>query len=452
MISTIRKYRPYYISNLKVALPVMLSQAGQVAVHIADNIMVGHHGAVDLAASSFANSIYILGFLLCMGISFGLTPLVGAAFGKKNHKKASLFLYHSIVLNILFSMLVMLVMWILSYYLGSMGQTENVALLSIPYFRVSVIGLLPSIIFLTFKQFIEGLGNTRIVMFITLAGNVVNVILNYFLIYGKLGFPELGLLGAGYATLISRIFMTVLLLSIVWLNPVFSSYVKQIDYKRFNKRYLYKVFTLGLPIGLQMLSEVTLFSMAAIMVGWIGESELAAHQVALSASVVSFMIATGISSGTTIRVSHQLGAGHMPDVKRAGMASAHLVVTFMGFCAILFLLFRNNIPYVFLNVEDIEIVHMASGLLIMSAIFQIFDGTQVVMFGALRGLSDVYKSFLIALFSYVIVGLPMVYVLGITLNLGVKGIWAGLSISIALAAILLFLRFKRLADNLIKNS
>jgi MATE family multidrug resistance protein len=451
ILSFFQKYKPYYINNLKVALPVMLSQAGQVTVQIADNVMVGHYGATELAAASFANSIYIVGFVLSMGITFGLTPLVGAAFGQKNYRKASSFLFHAFIMNMLFTFLLLVVMWIVSFFMQSMGQPENVAVLAVPYYRILLVGLIPSVLFFTFKQFVEGLGNTRIAMVITLGANLVNIGLNYILIYGKAGFPELGLAGAGYATFISRIFMAIGIIWLVSAKPNFNRYLKLVNIRKFQKLHFHDVFKTGFPIGLQMLAEVTLFSLAAIMVGWFGEIELAAHQIALSVSVVSFMIATGISSGTTIRVSHQLGAGKMLDMKRAGLASGHLVVAFMGFCAINFFLFREYIPYLFIGAEHPEILALASKLLVFSAIFQIFDGTQVVMLGALRGLSDVKKAFWMALLAYMIIGLPTAYLLGFTFEFGVEGVWAGLSLSLAVAASLFFYRFWKMANRLVER-
>lgn len=451
MFAFFSRYKPYYRNNLAIAFPVVMSQAGQVTVQIADTIMVGHYGATELAASSFAGSIFIIGFVLAMGVTFGITPIVGSAFGQNDFRKASSLLYHAFVFNMIFSIVLMIGMWGVSYFMTEMGQSENVTQLAIPYYRIILVSLLPSILFFTVKQFFEGIGNTKLAMIVTLLSNFINIGLNYILIYGKLGFPAMGLDGAGYATLISRIFLAGSLVWLITKQPRFNRYFTLIDRSRFYKQHFIMVIKTGLPIGLQMLAEITFFSLAAIMVGWIGEIDLAAHQIALSVSVVSFMIATGISSGTTIRVSHQLGAGKLVDMKRAGIASIHLIIGFMGFCAINFFLFREYIPYLFIDSENIEILVLASKLLIFSAIFQIFDGSQVVILGALRGLSDVKQPFWIALFAYMGIGLPTAYILGIKLNFGAEGIWAGLAISLAVAALLFFFRFMKISNRLLQR-
>ena len=445
------RYKPYYRNNLSIALPVVFSQVGQVTVQITDNVMVGHYDATQLAAASFANSIFIVGFVLSMGVTFGVTPLVGAAFGNNNFRKASSILYHALILNTVFSVVLAAAMWVVSFYMNNMGQPDVVAQLAIPYYQILLVSLIPSAVFFTFKQFVEGLGNTKIAMVVTLLSNLVNIGLNYVFIYGKFGFPELGLAGAGYATLISRFFLAGSILWLILKKPNFKRYFSIVNRKKVFRSQFSNVFKTGFPIGLQMLAEVTLFSLAAIMVGWVGETELAAHQIALSVSIVSFMIATGNSSGTTIRVSHYLGAGRLVDMKRAGMASFHLIVAFMGFCAVVFFFFREYIPYLFVDSQNVHILSQASRLLVFSAIFQIFDGTQVVMLGSLRGLSDVKRAFWLALVAYMLIGLPTAYFLGISMKFGVEGIWAGLSLSLAIAATLFFIRFWTIANQLIKN-
>ncbi|MDD2564845.1 MAG: MATE family efflux transporter, partial [Salinivirgaceae bacterium] len=351
--------------------------------------------------------------------------------------------------NLIFSTILLISMWGISYLMYDMGQTENVAKLAIPYYRIVIIGFIPSAIFFTLKQFFEGIGNTKIAMIVTLLSNVINVILNYLLIYGKFGFPEMGLEGAGIATLISRFFLAGGLFWLLSKKPNFNRYFQLIDRGKVYKKHFKKIISTGLPIGLQMVAEVTFFSMAAIMVGWIGEIDLAAHQIAMSVSIVSFMIATGIGSGTTIRVSHQLGAGKLVDMQRAGMASVHLIIAFMSICAIAILIFREQLPYLFIDSSNSEILALASKLLVISAIYQVFDGSQVVFLGSLRGLSDVKQPFWISLVTYMGIGLPTAYILGIKLNYGTQGIWAGLAISLAIASILFYLRFKKISNTLI---
>ncbi|PLX25201.1 MAG: MATE family efflux transporter [Salinivirgaceae bacterium] len=441
MLDYFKSYLPFYKRNLAVAIPVVLSQAGQMTVQLADNMMVGHVGTSELAAASFANSIYIVGFVLGLGLTFGATPLVGAAFGKNDFKGAASVLHHSFIGNGIVSLFLVAIMWGVSYLMPFMGQPESVVELAIPYYRLLVISIVPFMLFFTGKQFIEGIGNTSMAMKITLIANVINIGLNYLWIYGKLGFPAMGLMGAGYATLVSRVFMAIAFTWFMAKHKHFRRYFYLIDIKKFKLSEVSLFFRTGMPIGLQMLAEVTLFSLAAVMMGWIGEVPLAAHQIALNVSMISFMIATGIASGTTIRVSHQLGAKNFLEMRKAGIASLHLIIAFMSTTAVLFFTFRYQLPWMFTT--DQAVIDAAAKLLIFSAIFQIFDGSQVVLLGSLRGLADVNKAFLLALLTYLIIGVPLMYVLGFMLDLKGAGIWTALASSLAMAAIFFYFRFKR---------
>jgi MATE family multidrug resistance protein len=441
MIEYFKSYLPFYKRNLAVAIPVVLSQAGQMTVQLADNMMVGHVGTTELAAASFANSIYIVGFVIGLGLTFGSTPLVGSAFGKNNFRGAASMLHHSFIGNAIVSLILIGTMWGVSYLMPYMGQPADVVKLAIPYYRILVISILPFMLFFTGKQFIEGLGNTKMAMNITLIANVINIGLNYVWIYGKLGFPELGLNGAGYATLVSRAFMAIAFTWFMFKHKHFKKYFYLINIKKFQISEISLFFRTGLPIGLQMLAEVALFALAAVMMGWIGEVPLAAHQIAINVSMISFMIATGVASGTTIRVSHQLGAGNFTEMRKAGIASLHLIIAFMSSTAILFFSFRHQLPWMFTT--DKAVIDAAAQLLIFSAIFQIFDGSQVVLLGSLRGLADVNKAFWLAFITYLIIGVPFIYVMGFVLDLQGAGIWTGLALSLAIAAVFFYFRFKR---------
>jgi len=441
LINYFKSYLPFYRRNLNVAIPVVLSQAGQMTVQLADNMMVGHVGVSELAAASFANSIYIVGFVLGLGLTFGATPLVGSAFGQKNFKEAATVLHHSFLGNGMVSLILVATMWAVSWLMPYMGQPEAVVELAVPYYRLLVISIVPFMLFFTGKQFIEGLGNTSMAMKITLAANVVNIGLNYIWIYGKLGFPAFGLVGAGYATLTARSLMAIGFSVFMLRHPHFKRYFYLIDPRQFSLKHISLFFRTGMPIGLQMLAEVTLFSLAAVMMGWLGEVPLAAHQIGIQVSMVSFMIATGVASGTTIRVSQQLGARNYEEMRKAGLASLHMIIAFMTTTALLFFAFRYQLPYLFTN--NPEVVDTAAYLLIFSALFQIFDGSQVVLLGSLRGLADVNKAFQLALVTYLIMGVPLMYLLGFVFDMGGAGVWSALALSLAVAAVFFFFRFKR---------
>jgi len=441
-----KEYLPFYKRNLKVAIPVMLSQAGQVLVQQVDNMMVGAVGTTELAAAAFANSVFVMGLVFGMGLTFGLTPLVGHAWAKKNKQEAGELLHNSFNTNIIFTIILTAVMWILSYFFEYMGQTADVAKLSVSYYRILVISFIPFMLFFTFKQFAEGLAETKQAMVITLIANVVNIIFNYVLIFGKFGFPSLGLEGAGYSTLISRAITPILFLYIFIKNPKFSDYywIARKAKPQFDKvKQLMKV---GFPIAMQILLEVAAFALSGIMMGWIGEIPLAAHQIAIGLASVTFMIVTGIGSGTTIRVSHQYSTNDFTSMQKAANASIHMVILLMGITAVLFAVFRFQLPYLYSR--DAAVVAMASQLLIMAAIFQLFDGLQVVLLSILRGVADVKHSMVYAFIAYILVNIPISYLLAFTFELGPIGIWIGFVFGIGLASLLFYMRINKIYKKL----
>lgn len=439
-MGVLKSYLPFYKRNLKIAVPVMLSQAGQVLVQQVDNMMVGAVGTVELAAAAFANSVFVLGLVFAMGFTFGLTPLVGHAFAKGEHQKAASLLKNSFMLNLLITLLIMVVLWITSYFFNKMGQTEEVVDLATNYYRILVLSLIPFILFFTFKQFAEGLADTKIAMLITIFSNVINVVLNYVLIFGKFGIPELGLDGAGYATFIARLTMPILFLVAFIKKEKFNIYWLQITDIKFEKQKFIELIKVGYPIATQIILEVAAFAFSGIMMGWFGVVPLAAHNIALGLASVTFMVVTGIGSGTTIRVSHQYSAKDYLSMRKAAYASIHMVVFIMAITAILFAIFRFQLPWLY--TQDVQVINMAAQLLIMAAIFQIFDGAQVVLLSILRGLADVQMAMIYAFIAYILVNLPISYMLAFTFNMGPIGIWIGFVFGIGLASILFYLRIR----------
>ncbi len=435
-------YIPYYKRNLLLALPVMLSQAGQVLVQQVDNMMVGSVGTMELAAASFANNVFIIGLALGMGFTFGLTPLVGHAWGSKDHSLSSKLLLNSTIVNICFSFILMIVMYSISFFMDRMGQEAQMVKLAIPYYRVIVLSVLPFVLFFTLKQFAEGIGSTIYAMFITLSANVINVIFNYLFIFGKFGFPELGLLGAGYGTLIARIFMTAMFLLVFTYKNPFREYLVAAIKCQIDIKLIRKLFDVGWPIAAQILLEVLAFALGALMIGWLGAIPLAAHQIAIGLASITFMIATGVSSATTIRVSHQYSSGNYEAMKKATFGSVHLVLMFMSVTAILFYTLRNQLPQLY--IADQDVIAVASQLLILAAIFQVFDGFQVVILGALRGLADVKHAMKISFISYILISLPLSYTFAFLLNFGPAGVWVGFVVSLGIAGFLFLRRFNSL--------
>jgi len=437
-----QEYLPFYKRNLKVAIPVMLSQAGQVLVQQVDNMMVGSVGTVELAAAAFANSIFVMGLVFGMGITFGLTPLVGHAFARKNLQESGELLHNSLITNVISTIILTAIMWVLSYFFENMGQTPEVAQMSVSYYRILVMSFIPFMLFFTFKQFAEGLAETKHAMIITLMANVINIIFNYIFIFGKFGSPVMGLDGAGYATLISRAFMPLIFLYLFIKKDKFNIYYKIARKACPDWKIVKQLLQVGIPIATQIILEVAAFAFSGVMMGWLGVIPLAAHQIALGLASVTFMVVTGIGSGTTIRVSHQFSLKDFVSMRMAANASIHMVIAIMSFTAILFALFRYQMPVLYSN--DEAVMNLASQLLIMAAIFQIFDGLQVVLLSILRGVADVKFSMVYALIAYIGINIPISYILAFVLKMGPIGIWIGFVFGIGIASLLFFLRIRKI--------
>ncbi len=423
-----------------MAFPVVLSQVGQITVSLVDNMMVGHVGTPELAAASFANNVFMIGMLFGMGITYGLTPLVGKAFSKGKFQEVAILLKNGLFIHIVSAFVLTAAMFGVYFALPLMGQPGDVLTLAQPYFLLLSLSYLPFMVFFSVKQFLEGIGNTKMAMQITLTANVVNVVVNYVFIFGKFGFPEMGLTGAGIGTLASRLFMPLLFLLYIIKLPKIKRYFVEAGKQIFNVPKILTVLKIGVPIGFQIIVEVTAFGVGAIMMGWIGEVPLAAHQVALGLASFSYMISLGISQANTIRVSHQMGIKDYKALKMAASASTHLVMLFMVFMALVFIVGRNFLPLLFTS--DQAVVELAADLLIIAAIFQVFDGLQVIKLSTLRGMADVKLPMIFAFIAYLLIGIPTSYLLTFVFNAGPEGIWFGYLIALGTAGAFFYFRFK----------
>ncbi len=441
-LSFYNRYKPHYIPNIKLALPVVFSQAGQMVVGLVDTLMVGQLGTTELAAVSFANSIFILGFVISIGLAYAVTPMVGKSHGAEDRKKCGYWLKQGLWINIISAVMLIGVMVGVSFLMPFIGQEEQVVKYAKPYYFLLVSSMLPFAVFMVFKQFAEGIANTRIAMVVTLLANVINILLNYLLIFGKIGLPELGLNGAGWATLISRIFMAIVFVVLFWNLPFFDKYKQAYLKTKLNLREAFEVLRVGFPIGGQMFIEVFAFSMGAIMMGWIGQVQLAAHQIVITLASLTYMMSLGLSSAATIKVSNFLGAKDYKSLKYAAYAILHKVIVFMAVNGILFYVFREAIPALFVN--DQEVVMIAAQLMIVAGVFQIFDGLQAVWIGILRGLQDVNMPSVIAFVTWILIALPICYICGFVLNFGAAGVWFGYLSGLMIASILLQFRFRKI--------
>lgn len=402
--------------------------------------MVGHFGTTELAAVSFANSIFFTVMVFAFGAMMGVTPLVGYAFVQQKDERVGT-LFRS---GLLFAVVLSLVLTALlaAFYLvfPHMGQDESLIRVATPYYFLATISALPFLLGHYAKQFLEGLGNTFAAMVVTITLNLVNIPLNWIFIFGHLGAPAMGATGAGVATLIIRCLQPVCLFGVIFMIPRWRKFV---NIGKCRLKSALEVAKLGIPIGLQQAMEIVAFTGSVTLVGWISKEAVAAHQIANHLSDLTFMVSCGIGAATTIRVAHQYGAGKIYEMRMAAKASLHLGLVWSLFGAAVMIGGCKLIPLAFTS--DPEVIEIASALLILSGLFQISDAMQSIGGAMLRGISDVKVPMMIAFLVYIVIALPLGYVLMFPCGMGVNGMWVAFIVGLTLAAILLHLRFWRIA-------
>lgn len=435
-------YIPYYRSNLKLAGPVMISQLGHTLVSTADSVIVGHFaGTIPLAAVSLVNSVFMVVLVLGLGVAYGITPLVAQENGKKNYEECARLLSNSIFLNIIVGLGLFVVVYFGSMWsLDHLDQEPAVVKEARPYLLLLSLTIIPLMIFSAFKQFAEGLGFTRQAMNISIWGNVLNIILAIIFVKGMFGIEPMGVKGVGYSTLIDRCLMAMVMGWYVFKSKTFQGYIKSFKWFPLDRTRSWKIFQIGWPVGMQYVFEIGAFAAAAILAGTLGATQQAAHQVAINLAAITYMMASGIAAAATIQTGHSLGSANFTRLKRSAVASYHIVLIFMGLMAILFASANQLLPWIY--TADTDVIFLAAQLLIIAGMFQLFDGTQVVGLGILRGLSDVRVPTLITFVAYWVIGLPVAYLLGIHFQIGLKGIWYGLTLGLLSSSLLLFTRFR----------
>jgi len=432
-------YKAHLYKTFTLALPVIVGQLGFMMMGVVDSVMVGKLGAVPLAAAALGSSITILIFIIGLGNSIAVTPLVAILVGARRFEESETYFKQSLFINFLLSLIICLTTFSASFFITAMNQPTDVVPLAESYTRILAFSAIPMMIFQTYKQFIEGYSIMRPAMIVAITANVVNAFSNWVLIYGNLGFPAYGLDGAGYATLISRSFMALAITFYVVKSKHFVQFDLSLKVKKLNFPIIKKILNLGIPSGFQYFFETGAFVFAIVMVGWIGANEQAAHQIAINLASISFMIAIGISHAGSIRVGNAVGGQNISEIRRSGFIASFLGGAIMMFAGIVFISFNKFLPSLYVN--DAEVIEIASVLLIIAAFFQIADGVQAVGIGILRGLTDVKGPTLITFIAYWVIGLPSGYLLAFVFDLGVEGIWIGLSLGLFCSAIFLTLRF-----------
>lgn len=445
--STINKYKEHYISLIKIGFPIVLGQLGIIILGFADTLMIGHHSTNELAAASFVNNIFNLIILFGTGFAYGLTPLIGESYGKKDYINIGKLLKNSLFSNLIIAVFLSAIMCVLYIRIEYLGQPKELMIYIKPYFLIVLSSILFVMLFNGFKQFAEGITDTKTPMWILIFGNIFNIIGNYILIYGKLGIPELGIIGAGLSTLISRILMLFAFIIIFLEENKYKEYKMGFRKSAITKETFKKMNLMGWPIALQMGMESASFNLSAIMIGWIGSIALAAHQIAGTISTLSFMVLYGMGAAISIRISYFKGQNDIIKIKETAISGFHLNMTICIFAALIYFLIKNHIGYLFTDNQDVAAI--TSSLIIILMLYQIGDGTQITFANALRGISDVKSMMYIAFIAYFIVSLPIGYIFGFILNWGIYGVWLAYPIGLSVAGILFAFRFNRKIKQLV---
>ena len=452
----LQTYTSEFRYNLKLAYPVILGMLGHTLVSFIDNIMVGQLGTAELAAVSLGNSFLFIAMSLGIGFSTAITPLVAEADGENSIEKGKQTFHHGLFLCTVLGLFLFLLILAVKPLMFYMDQPQEVVNYAIPYLDIVAFSLIPLIVFQAFKQFADGLSQTKYSMWATILANVINVILNYLLIFGKFGFPELGIVGAAIGTLISRTAMLVFMWLLLKFKAKFKPYIERFSFQNIEKTMLKKIINLGFPSALQMLFEVAIFTAAIWLSGALGKNPQASNQIALNLSSMTFMVAMGLGVAAMIRVGNQKGLRHFKNLRRIALSIFFLTILIEIVFALVFVIFHSELPKLYLDEHDLlnqadnfEVISIAAKLILVAAVFQISDGIQVVVLGALRGLQDVKIPTLITFIAYWVIGFPISYFLGKESVYGSVGIWIGLLAGLSASAIMLYLRFHYLTQKLI---
>jgi len=445
----LKNYTSEFKNNLKLATPIMMGSLGHLLVGLIDDIMVGRLGPIELAATSLGNSLIFIALSIGIGFSFAITPLIAESDGEKDQEKGRSIFQHGIILMTILGVSLYIMLLFLKPLLNYLDQPEEVVVLAIPYYEIVALSMIPLMIFQGLKQFTDGLSLTKYAMYATIVTNVANVILNFALIYGMWIFPRLEIVGAALGTLLSRFVMIAFMIIVMKKSGKFNVYLVRLKFAEIKNSVFRKIIKLGFPTALQMLFEVGLFTASILLAGTLGAYPQAANQIALKLASTTFMIAVGVGVAATVRVGNQKGLKNYVELRRIAFSNFLLILIIMCAFSIGFIVLKDVLPYMF--TDNIEVIEIASGLLIIAGIFQLSDGLQAVILGGLRGLQDVNVPSLLTFIAYWIVGFPISYYLGKQTDLGTFGIWLGLLSALTVSAVMLLIRFNYLTNKLIKE-
>lgn len=429
-------------TTVKLAVPVIIGQLGHMMMGVVDSLMVASLGVIPLAASSLANSIFFLILVVGIGFSYAITPYVAMAYGKKEYSECGVVLRQGLLAGLGIAIVLTLVTFGVTGIIPGLKQSKEVLTETIPYMKTLGWSIIPVLIFQVYRQFSEGLFHMKPAMIIIISANILNALFNWIFIFGHWGFPAMGLRGAGYSTFGTRTAMAVMLAAYVLSSRKFKSFAPGLHYKKIDWQMMGKLVKLGLASAFQNFFEIGAFAGAAVLIGWFGPKELAAHQIALNMAAITFMFGLGISASASVRVGNAVGRRDFGYARRAGFISIFLSASVMGSFGIVFILLRKLLPQLY--VTDVSVINIASSLLIIAALFQISDGIQVVSLGILRGMADTRFPTIITFVAYWVIGLPCGYLLGFVMNYKAQGVWVGLLLGLTVSALLLTVRFRKL--------
>ncbi len=446
-------HKNYTRECLKLALPVMLTQVGQVSVNLFDNIIVGKLlGAKALASVSLGNAVFFSIFVFALGFSFAIPPLVSEAHSQNDHQKINSVFRHGFIINLSVGLILMLLLFAGLPLLYHLDQPKEIIPDTSNFLLIMTISILPFMAFQTLREVSEGLSYTIGVTKATIIANIINVFLNYIFIKGLFGIPAMGVQGSALASLIARIFMMIFLYFVLLKQEKTKRYIKDFSLKiaEFSEEMFQKMIKLGFPTALQMFFEVTAFAAAAFICGLISAKDIASHQIALSMASFTFNLCIGFSVASTVMIGRKLGEKNFVELQKVGINNLKIVFIFMFFCGLIFIFGRDILPTFFTKPEDIEVVLLASKLLIIAALFQLSDGIQVTALGSLRGLQDVKIPSIITFIAYWLIAIPLGFYLCVTLEMGAFGMWIALGLGLTVSAVLLVIRFLKLSGKKIR--
>lgn len=438
-ITTNKKH--HYRELLAIGIPIIIGQLGTIILGFADTLMIGHHSTPELAAAGLVNNIFGLVFVSYMGFTYGLTPIIGRLYGEERTDRIGQKVRNAFCANMLTGCIFTLALVVLYLNLGRIGQPEELLSLIRPYFLVNLASVLFMGIFFTMKQFLDGLGQTKVAMWAMIGGNVINILGNWVLIYGVAGFPELGLLGAGISTLVSRILMALAMVGMLMTGKNFGEYRRDILRSSLTKADFKEMNRLGWPVALQLGMESAAFTLSCVMVGWLGTIPLAAHQVMITLSQLFYLVLSGMAAALAIRVSHFMGQKDYVAVRRNAYDGFRLNLLFSLCMGLPVFLLRHQIGGWF-N-DNVEVQAYVATLIILMMVYQFGDGLQYTFANALRGIACVKPMVLYAFIAYFVISLPLGYTLGFPCGLGILGIWIAFPFGLTIAGEMYRRRFEK---------